>query len=199
MMLKRLVLLVMLAPLAWPAVGQEVKGVILDEPSPVKSFTLVDHKGDPFTLDQLKGRWSLVFLGFTHCPDVCPFTLANLEAVRGELSQLVVPERLPQVVFLAVDPDRDRKVLADYVAHFDLSFVGVTGERDEIDSLTESLDAFYRLEKKSEDDDAYDVTHTAAVAVVTPKGSVKAKLSPPFKPYETAAYLLRLMRGMETN
>ncbi|WP_139044128.1 SCO family protein [Allomesorhizobium alhagi] len=193
-MLKRTVLLVLLAFGAPPAFAEGVKGVILDEPSPIAPFTLVDQAGEPFTLEQLKGRWSLIFLGFTHCPDVCPFTLANLGAVRGELSQLVTPEKLPQIVFLAVDPDRDRAVLADYVAHFDLAFVGVTGDRRDIDGLTTSLDGYYSLKKRGEHDKAYDVVHSAAVAFVTPEGSIRAKITPPFQPYNTAAYLYRLMR-----
>ena len=193
-MLKRTVLLVLLAFGAPPAMAEGVKGVILDEPSPIAPFTLVDQAGEPFTLEQLKGHWSLIFLGFTHCPDVCPFTLANLGAVRGELSQLVTPEKLPQIVFLAVDPDRDRAVLADYVAHFDLAFVGVTGDRRDIDGLTTSLDGYYSLKKRGEHDEAYDVVHSAAVAFVTPEGSIRAKITPPFQPYNTAAYLYRLMR-----
>lgn len=179
--------------------AQDVKGVILDEPSPLGDFKLADHRGGPFTRENLVGRWSLVFLGFTHCPDVCPFTLANLEAVRSELSSLLPPERLPQIVFLAVDPDRDRPVLADYVAHFDLSFIGVTGEPGEIARLAHGLDAYYRLEKKSDDDNAYDVVHSAAVTVIDPAGAVKAKITPPFHPHDTANYLHLLLRGMGTN
>ncbi|WP_163269532.1 SCO family protein [Chelativorans alearense] len=182
---------------AAPALAQDVKGVILDEPSQLGDFQLTDHRGEPFTLEDLVGQWSLVFLGFTHCPDVCPFTLANLEAVRSQLSMLVPPERLPQIVFLAVDPARDRPVLADYVAHFDLSFIGITGEPGEIARLAHGLDAYYRLEKKSDDDDAYDVVHSAAVAVVNPAGAVKAKITPPFHPQGTANYLHLLLRGME--
>jgi protein SCO1/2 len=183
---------------AIPVRAQEVRGVILDEPSQLEPFRLHDHNGDPFTLESLEGRWSLIFMGLTYCTDVCPFTLANLEAVRSELSQLLPPERLPQIVFLAVDPDRDSRVLADYVAHFDLSFLGVTGEAEEIDKLAHGLDAYYRLEKKSNDDDAYDVVHSAAVAVIDPNAAVKAKITPPFHPFNTATYLHLLLRGVDT-
>jgi protein SCO1/2 len=184
--------------LSFGASAQDVKGVILDEPVAVAEFSLVAQNGMPFTQEQLRGRWTLLFLGFTNCPDVCPFTLANLEAVRTELSQLITPENLPEVVFLAVDPDRDQDILADYVKHFGISFTGITGEREEIDKLVESVDGFYRLEKSSPEDDTYNVTHSAAVTVINPDCEITAKLSPPFHPVTTAIYLFRHMRGLET-
>ncbi|MBO6510371.1 MAG: SCO family protein [Roseibium sp.] len=195
--MKRLVLFVALFALSFGAKAQSVNGVILDEAVPVTNFTLSAQDGSPFTSETLKEQWTLLFLGFTHCPDVCPFTLANLEAVRTELSQLVSPEKLPEVVFLAVDPDRDTAVLEDYVKHFGISFTGITGERPEIDKLVESIDGFYRLEKSSADDEAYDVTHSAAVTVINPAGEITAKISPPFHPFNTANYLARHMRGLD--
>ncbi|WP_415716748.1 SCO family protein [Roseibium sp.] len=195
--MKRLVLFVALFALSFGAKAQSVNGVILDEAVPVTNFTLSAQDGSPFTSETLKEQSTLLFLGFTHCPDVCPFTLANLEAVRTELSQLVSPEKLPEVVFLAVDPDRDTAVLEDYVKHFGISFTGITGERPEIDKLVESIDGFYRLEKSSADDEAYDVTHSAAVTVINPAGEITAKISPPFHPFNTANYLARHMRGLD--
>jgi protein SCO1/2 len=184
--------------LSFGASAQDVKGVVLDEPMSVAEFSLAAQDGTPFTQEELKGHWTLLFLGFTNCPDVCPFTLANLEAVRTELSQLITPDNLPEVVFLAVDPARDQDVLADYVKHFGISFTGITGERTEIDRLVESIDGFYRLEKSGPEDDAYDVTHSAAVTVINPDGEITAKISPPFHPVTTATYLFRHMRGLET-
>ena len=178
--------------------AQSVNGVILEEPVPVADFSLTAQDGDTFTAQRLQGQWTLLFLGFTHCPDVCPFTLANLEAVRTELSQMVSPDSLPEVVFLAVDPDRDAELLAEYVKHFGISFTGITGERTQIDALVESIDGFYRLEKSSPEDDAYDVTHSAAVTVINPDGDITAKISPPFHPFNTATYLARHMRGLDT-
>ena len=172
----------------------EVRGVVLDEPAPIAPFTLETHDGASFTEADLQGGWSMVFLGFTHCPDVGPFTLANLAAVRSELGQLMRPDNLPRIVFLAVDPERDRPVLGAYVEHFDIAFTGVTGEPEAIAGFTESLDGFYRLEKKGPDDDAYSVTHSAAVSLINPAGEVVAKLSPPFEPFQTANYINRVMR-----
>ncbi len=193
----RLFLAIVLLGFSWSANAQSVNGVILEDPVEVAEFTLAAQDATPFTAAELKGQWTLLFLGFTHCPDVCPFTLANLEAVRTELSQLVTPDNLPEVVFLAVDPDRDAELLAEYVKHFGISFTGITGERAEIDRLVESIDGFYRLEKSGEGDEAYDVTHSAAVTVINPAGEITAKISPPFHPFNTANYLARHMRGLD--
>ncbi|CTQ53305.1 SCO1/SenC [Roseibium album] len=193
----RSILFILLLGLSVGAKAQSVNGVILEEAVPVREFTLTTQSGSTFTKSQLKERWTLLFLGFTHCPDVCPFTLANLEAVRTELSQLVSPNKLPQVVFLAVDPDRDTELLQEYVKHFGISFTGITGQRAEIDKLVESIDGFYRLEKAGPDDEAYDVTHSAAVTVINPEGEITAKISPPFHPFNTANYLARHMRGLD--
>ena len=74
-----------------------VNGVILDRSVPVPPFSLDDHDGNPFTVEQLKGRWSLILAGFTSCPDVCPFTLANLEQVVAETLRTNVPELLAAI------------------------------------------------------------------------------------------------------
>lgn len=175
------------------AAAPRVNGVILDRPSPLQAFTLDDHHGRPFTADSFKGRWSLVLAGFTHCPDVCPFTLANLEQVVSELGLLVRPDRLPTVIFLGVDPDRDRANLKDYTTQFHPDFVGVTGALDQVERALKGLDAA-ATRSKPDSRGSYQVMHSAAVAVVDPQGRLAAKLSPPFDPAPTAQFLADLIR-----
>ncbi len=170
-----------------------VNGVILDRPSPLQAFVLDDHNGRTFTADSFKGRWSLVLAGFTHCPDVCPFTLANLEQVVSELGLLVRPDRLPVVIFLGVDPDRDRAHLKDYVMQFHPNFLGVTGAADQIERALTSLDAVAKR-AKPDAHGSYQIMHSAAVAVVDPEGRLVAKISPPFDPAPTAQFLADLIR-----
>lgn len=105
----------------------EIDSKRLSSPTPLPEFTLKDHKGKTFNKKSLINRWTLFTLGYTNCPDICPFTLQNLASVYREMSTLVSPANLPHVVFLAVDPDRDAEYLAEYVDHFDSSFAGVTG------------------------------------------------------------------------
>ena len=180
------------------AAAPRVNAVILDRPSPLQSFTLDDHNGKSFTADTFKGRWSLVLAGFTHCPDVCPFTLANLEQVVSELGLLMRPDRLPTVIFLGVDPDRDRANLKEYVVQFHPDFLGITGAIDQIDSALTGLDA---VAKRTTPDahGSYEVMHSAAVAVVDPQARLVAKISPPFDPAPTAQFLADLFRRRDDN
>jgi protein SCO1/2 len=171
-----------------------VDGVILDRPVLVQPFTLNDHNGKPFTADSLKGRWSLVLAGFTNCPDVCPFTLANLEQVVAELGLRLRPDRLPAVIFLAVDPERDRPNLKDYVVQFHPDFIGVTGAIEQIDWALKGIDAV-AVRGKPDAHGSYQVTHSAAVAVIDPQGRLTAKISPPFDPSPTAQFLADLFRN----
>jgi len=170
-----------------------VDAVILDRPALVQAFILDDHNGKPFTADSLKGHWSLILAGFTNCPDVCPFTLANLEQVVAELGLRLRPDRLPLVIFLAVDPDRDRANLKAYVQQFHPDFIGVTGELDQIERALKGLDAV-AVRSKPDARGNYSVSHSAAVAVVDPQGGLAGKINPPFDPEPTAEFLADLFR-----
>lgn len=171
--------------------------VTLKEPVGIGSFELKDQDNQAFNLDDLENHWTLIFIGFTTCPDVCPVTLANLEAVRAEMGLRMSPGRIPRIVFLAVDPDRDTPMLKEYLAYFHPEYIGLTGEVEQIDSLIKSLDAFYRLGKKYPEHTDYDVLHSAFVAVTSPEGEMVAKLNPPFHPHNTAEYLTHLIRGVK--
>lgn len=168
----------------------------LKNPVAVKPFSLVDQNGAPFNLQSLKNHWSMIFIGFTTCPDVCPVTLGNLEAVRAEMGLRVSPERIPRIIFLAVDPARDVPVLKEYLGYFHPQYIGISGEVNQIGSLINSLNAFYRLDKKHTDDNDYDVLHTAYVSLINPAGEMVAKLNPPFHPHKTAMYLSQLISGV---
>src|SRR6266404_3169749 len=107
---------------------QLASGTWLTVPRRVADFQLTDHQGQPFTAAELQGRPSLVFFGFTHCPDVCPTTLVKVAQVKkvGALPGV-------QVLFVSVDPERDTPAaLALYVHAFDPDFIGLTGEANAI-------------------------------------------------------------------
>jgi len=117
------------------SVPQLTSGTWFPQPRPIENFALTDEMGQPFTLNELKGRPTLVFFGFTHCPDVCPTTLAKLAQIAKEA-------RLPQlrVLLVSVDPARDKpEQLQQYVRAFDPSFKGVTGEQAQIEQLAKSF------------------------------------------------------------
>ena len=186
----RLALIALLGFLAAAPAGAEIRVVEPKQPAALPAFSLTDHAGKPFTAERFKGKWSLTLIGYTYCPDVCPFVLSNMADVLNQMTVRVRPDNLPQIVFLAVDPRRDREHLADYVGHFGPQFVGATGDPKELDKLVKGLDGFYRLGKPGKDGN-YEVQHSAAVIVTGPDGRIHAKLSPPLAPGEVAEYLAR--------
>ncbi len=168
----------------------QVQGVELDKPELIPSFTLSDKEGTTFTDHDLKNQWTLLMFGFNSCPDVCPFTLGNLEAAVAETAVRVHPDSVPKVVYISVDPGRDRDVVSDYAKFFHPDFLGVTGEQEQIDVLIKATDSFYRF-MPADDNGYYEVQHSSSVSVVGPDGMLRAKLQPPFDPGKTAEFLAR--------
>ncbi|WP_305971016.1 MULTISPECIES: SCO family protein [unclassified Mameliella] len=183
-------LAILLSLIAAPLMAQ-VQGVELDEPVALPAFHLDNDMGETLDKVALTGRWTLVMFGFLSCPDVCPFTLGNLEAAVAETSMRVRPDNVPQVVFVSVDPARDAGTVSDYARYFHPDFRGFTGTRDQIDTLIEATDSFYRL-MKPDASGYYEVQHSSAVSVIAPDGTLRAKLQPPFDPGATAEFLARL-------
>ena len=154
------------------------QATLLNAPRPLPEFRLIDHAGRPFDRERLRGRWHFLFFGFTHCPDVCPTTLATLAAVRGGLHDLPASER-PGVVLVSVDPARDTpEALARYVPHFDPEFVGVTGEPAAIAALTRELGVAVVIGAPAADG-GYTVDHTAALFLIDPDGAWTAVFGAP--------------------
>ncbi|SNR82984.1 SCO family protein [Puniceibacterium sediminis] len=173
-----------------PAIAQ-VQGVMLDAPVPIPAFTLADQADQTFSATDLADHWTLVMFGYNSCPDVCPFTLGNLEAAIAETALRVRPDNVPRVVFISVDPARDADTVTDYALFFHPDFRGVTGARVQIDALIEATDSFYRL-MPPDPSGYYEVQHSSAVSVIGPDGQLRAKLQPPFDPGATAEFLARL-------
>lgn len=176
--------------IAAPATAQ-VQGVELDTPVELPPFAFSNELGETFDDAQLDGVWTIVMFGFLTCPDVCPFTLGNLEAAVAETSLRVRPDNVPKVVFISVDPDRDAEWVSEYGKFFHPDFTSFTGDREQIDTLVEATDSFYRL-MEPDHTGHYDVQHSSAVSVIAPDGTLRAKLQPPFDPGMTAEFLARL-------
>lgn len=163
----------------------------LDTPVTMPNFSFSNELGETFSDTELQGRWTVVMFGFLSCPDVCPFTLGNLEAAISETGMRVRPNNVPRVVFVSVDPDRDAGYVSEYAKFFHPAFTGFTGARDQINTLVEATDSFYRL-LEPDADGYYEVQHSSAVSVFAPDGTLRAKLQPPFDPGMTAEFLARL-------
>jgi len=142
---------------------------ILPRPREITPFELTAHTGAPFTLEDLQGRWSFLFFGFTNCPDVCPTALSVLAQAEQKLRE-IDPEAAERfrAVLVSVDPERDDlATLAAYVGAFSPRFTGVRGTREQIAQLGIQLNVAFA---KVPDGASYQVDHTANIVIVNPRG-----------------------------
>jgi protein SCO1 len=138
--------------------------LVLPEPRVVADFALVDGKGQPFSLENLRGHWTLMFFGFTNCPDVCPSALYDLNLVTEQLERQR-GKGLPavQVVFVSLDPERDTpEKLSEYLGYFNPEFIGVTGSEAQLAPLAIQLGIAYEIEEHKPGAENYNVYHTAS-------------------------------------
>ncbi|MFN2327439.1 MAG: SCO family protein [Chromatocurvus sp.] len=140
---------------------------LMETPRDVGDFSLVDHRGDAFSPERLEGEWTLIFFGFTNCPDICPTTMAFLDRFIGELAGTEAENT--EVVMISVDPARDSvEQLSSYVPYFNEDFTGVTGEFLELFRLATNLNTpFRKVPGQGED---YVVDHSANVVLINPRG-----------------------------
>jgi len=137
---------------------------------PELAFTLTDGKGRTVHADDFDDHYDLLYFGYTHCPDVCPATLAILEAALSRLGDEADRFR---VLFVSVDPKRDSPAsVADYAAAFGPHIVGLTGTHEQLTALTRRYRVAYRLGKKDSNGD-YPVYHSAGIFVFDPQGNAR--------------------------
>lgn len=150
------------------AVEMKINGLyLLDTPRNFGELDLVDHHGQPFTNERLKGKWTLVFFGFTYCPDVCPTTMSFLNDFMGQLQGTEAEDT--EVVMVSVDPARDTvEQLAGYVPYFNPDFTGVTGEFLDIHRFATALNTPFR--KVPGQGENYQVDHSTNVVLINPRG-----------------------------
>ena len=159
-------------------------------------FTLSDVDGEPLTETLFEGRWSLIFFGFTSCPDVCPTTLSVVKGVVEQLDE--EGAQPPQVVFVTVDPARDTASrMKEYVAYFNKDFVGVTGEQTALHALTKELGIVVVFTANDENPEAYTVDHTASLLLIDPERRIRAKLNAPHEIETIVADYLELRTGLD--
>jgi len=171
-----------------PEIPTLESGTVLPEPRPIGAFGLVDQNGREFGRAALAGRWTLVFTGFTHCPDICPTTLAQLAALKRRLGS---EGRGLRIVFLSVDPARDSpEALARYLGHFGGGLTGLTGAEAEVLRLERDLGLAHVRNPGAADD--YTVDHSAALVLIDPEAQVAGYFRPPWSLERLAADLAPL-------
>ena len=130
-----------------------------DEPPLFADFEMTDHRGMIQTEEDFKGRWMLVFFGFTNCPDVCPTTLSEVAAVMEGLGDEAAKV---QPIFITIDPERDTPMaLAEYVPLFDAGIIGLTGTPEQIAATSETFPIFFERIEEATAPDGYTMGHTS--------------------------------------
>ena len=165
--------------------------ILLPQSRTVPELEMNDENGQPVRLDQLKGKWSLVFFGYTFCPDICPTTLAQLRQVKSELPKEAM-ERM-QVVLVSVDPNRDTPAqLKQYLGYFDKDFRGLTGSLDATQKLANALSIPFIPADTSKP--GYTVDHSGNLALIGPDGAQRGFIRAPFNNQKLVAQLPGLVK-----
>lgn len=157
-------------------------------------FTLVSHQGQPLTRQQLRGQWTLAFVGYTFCPDICPMTMATLTGAYPSLQAMLPQGQKLAIWFISADPQRDTvSALANYVGYFEQpAITGLTAEHDKLFPFVRDLGLMYAISSTTDTD--YLVDHSASIVLINPQGQVAAVFKPEMKvgevPLVTKAMLL---------
>ncbi len=150
-------------------------GTVYEPPVELENWTLPASTGEPLSLVDLRGRYVLLFFGFTHCPDVCPLTLAEFRRVKAILGDAAGDVTF---LFVSVDSPRDTpEVVAEYLARFDEDFVGVTGDHQTLQQIGPQYDLFFELPSDPDVEANYEVTHTGRSYVIDPNGQLRMSFS----------------------
>lgn len=155
----------------------QIQGFVLQTPRKIGVPELQNADGTVFDNAALTGKWSLLFYGYTHCPDICPTTLSTVAAARQEA--LSRPIDFPQVIFISVDPKRDdAELVGEYVRYFDESFIGVTGEERMLQAMAQQM-SVAAMVVPSDKPGEYLVDHSSNLMLINPQAELVAMLRPP--------------------
>ena len=169
---------------------------MLPTPRVLPPFSLQQSDGTALTGEELHGHWTLVFMGFTHCPDVCPTTLAELNAAQKQWAALPEASR-PRVLFVSADPDRDTpKITGDYAHAFNADSLAATAPVPELEAFARSLSlVFMKVPGPSGRADDYSIDHSATMVVLDPQARMAGVIVPPFDSKAIAVDLLALTKA----
>lgn len=161
-----------------PVAPPSIQGLLWPNPRTLQNFTLVDQHNRNFTLTNLRGKWSFLFFGYTHCPDICPVTLSVMNHVYQQLQKHGESGNV-QMIFISVDPKRDTPdVISSYVSYFNRDFIGLTGDDHQLESLTGQMGIVHKTEPETAPGE-YLVDHSAAILLISPGGQWVGLFSAP--------------------
>ncbi len=167
---------------------------VFNQPRSISPFQLTDDNGQAFTLENLKGHYSLLFFGFTHCPDLCPTALSTLNQTYKKLaSQPNLP--LPQIVFISVDPEQDTPaVIKTYLSSFNSAFLGATGSKQQLDTLTQEMSVLYARVAQAGDAAHYTIDHSGTIIIINPQGEFYGVFTLPHDAQKIAADMENILK-----
>lgn len=156
----------------------------VEPPAPLPAFKLIAEGGKPFQLGDLKGEVVVVYVGYTHCPDVCPLAMGHLAVARGLLPASVRDD--VRVVMITADPARDTpELISQYVHYFDPTFVGVSGSTDEVLAALHQWGVHPECSTPNADG-AYTVTHPSSSFVLNRDGLLRLRMPHDMAPEDIA-------------
>ena len=153
--------------------------LVYPAPKTIAAFSLKNSDGGEFSQAQLQGHWTLLSFGFTTCPDVCPTTLTELNAVFGILKLPSLEAAAAQIVFISIDPERDTPTSLDsYVKHYNPAFIAATGDIPALTGFATNLGAVFEKEATGHGAQDYTMAHTASIFLINPQGQLAAIARP---------------------
>jgi len=176
-----------------PAAGPALKTVrLLPTPRELPSFALRQSDRTELVPGELNGHWTVVFLGFTFCPDVCPTTLAQLSVAQKRWEALPESTR-PRVLFVSVDPERDSiETIGEYAHGFHKDTLAATADVPTLERFTKSLSLVFAKVPQGDAPGQYTIDHSAALVLLDPKGRMAGVIQPPLDPAAIAGDLIAL-------
>jgi len=162
-----------------PSAAQMMDDLMYGRGSVGGPFTLTDQTGKPRSDSEFRGKLMIVYFGYTYCPDVCPTDLMAITQALDALDAAAAADIQP--VFITIDPERDTKVLADYIAAFHRSFIGLTGSPDEIRKVANSYKAFY-AKVPGERGGEYSIDHAGVIYLMGRNGEYLGFMPPQTNP-----------------
>jgi len=179
---------------------RDLGATIYQQPRQLDRFELVDQHGSIFSSDRLRDRWSLLFFGFTSCPDICPLTMAELKQFYQLLKQAKTAP-LPQIVLVTVDPQRDTPAtMASYISSFNDEFIGLSGDAQSLSALAAQLYVAHTASPAAVSHDGvetaeheYTIEHSGHISVINPDGELYAVLRLPHRDRDLLAAYLQLL------
>ena len=164
------------------------------QPKAFTGFSLTDKENNKINENYFAGKWTLLFFGYTNCPDVCPTTLNELKKTFHALKQANKIKQMPEVLFVSVDSERDTVAhLKEYIAFFNPKFNAATANDANILALTRQIGAAYHIEKHEAGNKNYAVDHTVAIFLISPKKKLYAIFRSPHIAKNMAADLTQLI------